>query len=157
MFMMYMVSCMYHALGRNNAKRVFRVLDHCCVFLLIAGTYTPFLLGPLRGVWGWSIFGVIWALAIVGIVFNAIDLSKYQAVSAGVNIAMGWLIVIRFSALAAAIGKTCLYLLIGGGVVYTVGAVLYIIGSKVRYMHSIWHFFVLGGTIMHFLAIYFAL
>jgi len=156
LIILYLVSCLYHALGKNKAKRVFRVIDHCCVFLLIAGTYTPFLLVSLRGPWGWTIFGIIWALAIIGIVFNAIDVERYQALSAVVNILMGWMIAIRFKALASVIGQTGLMFLIVGGVVYTIGALLYAFGHKVRYMHSIWHFFVLGGSICHFFAIYIA-
>ena len=156
LIILYLVSCLYHALAKNKAKKVFRVIDHCCVFLLIAGTYTPFLLVSLRGAWGWTIFGIIWALAIVGIVFNAIDVEKYQALSAVVNILMGWMIAIRFRSLASVIGKTGLIFLIVGGVVYTIGAILYAFGHKVRYVHSIWHFFVLGGSICHFFAIYIA-
>ena len=154
LIILYLVSCLYHALAKNKAKKVFRVLDHCCVFLLIAGTYTPFLLVSLRGAWGWTIFGVIWALAIVGIVFNAIDVDRYQGLSAVVNILMGWMIAIRFRSLAAVIGHTGLVFLIVGGVVYTLGAILYAFGHRVRYVHSIWHFFVLGGSICHFFAIY---
>jgi hemolysin III len=156
LIILYLTSCLYHALAKNKAKQVFRVLDHCCVFLLIAGTYTPFLLVSLRGPWGWTIFGIIWALAITGIVFNAIDVDKYQAVSAIVNILMGWMIAMRFHALTQVIGRTGLIFLIVGGVVYTVGAILYAFGHKVRYVHSIWHFFVLGGSICHFFAIYIA-
>lgn len=153
---LYCISTIYHALARNKAKRVFRVIDHCSVFLLIAGTYTPFLLVSLRDAGGWVIFGIIWGLAVIGIVFNAIDVDKYETLSAVINVLMGWAIVFRIGSLYDSIGTTGLVFLIVGGGVYTIGAVLYALGDKIKYMHSVWHFFVLGGSICHFFSIYLA-
>jgi hemolysin III len=124
------------------------------VFLLIAGTYTPFTLVSLRGSRGWTIFGIIWGLTVLGIIFNAINVDKYEKVSAIINVLMGWLVVISFRSLAVAVSPRGVLLLLIGGLVYTVGAVFYGLGKRIRYMHSIWHFFVLGGTICHFFAVY---
>lgn len=154
LFLLYMMSTMYHALKRNNAKRVFRVFDHCTIFLLIAGTYIPVVLVAIGGVIGWVYFGVIVVSAIVGMVFNAIDVEKYERISLFCYIFMGWVIVFGFKALMESMNKGGIALLVTGGVVYTVGAVLYRLGDNRRYFHSIWHFFVLGGSILHFFAIY---
>ena len=154
MIMLYCMSTIYHALPIGDAKRVFRVIDHCSVFLLIAGTYTPYALVSLKGALGWTVFGVIWGLTAVGIVFNAIDVDKFETVSALINLAMGWMVVFTSRYLAASIGSLGMKLLIVGGVVYSLGAIFYGIGHKVRYTHSIFHFFVLGGSILHFFSIY---
>lgn len=154
LFLLYMMSTMYHALARNNAKRVFRVFDHCTIFLLIAGTYIPIVLVSIGGVLGWIYFGVIVASSVVGIVFNAIDVEKYEKISLFCYIFMGWVIVFGFKALTEAMDRNGIVLLVAGGVVYTLGAVLYKIGDNKRYFHSIWHFFVMGGSILHFLTIY---
>ena len=156
MIFLYCMSTLYHSITARKAKYVLRVIDHCSVFLLIAGTYTPFLLVSLHGWIGWTLFGIIWGLTAVGCVFNAINVDKYEKASALINVAMGWLVVISFRTLVNNVSRTGIILLIVGGVVYTVGAVIYRIGDNVRYMHSIWHFFVLGGTICHFFAIYLA-
>ncbi|MGN0244314.1 MAG: hemolysin III family protein [Lachnospiraceae bacterium] len=154
LLVLYLVSTIYHALRVNNGKRVFRILDHCSIFLLIAGTYTPFALLVLPPAWGWTIFGIIWAAAIVGIVFNAIDVQRYARFSMTCYLLMGWLIIIAFKVLYQNLAWNAVILLIAGGVVYSIGAILYGIGSKKRYIHSIWHFFVIGGSILHFFAIY---
>lgn len=154
LFLLYMMSTMYHALKRNNAKRVFRVFDHCTIFLLIAGTYIPVVLVAIGGAIGWIYFGVIVASAIVGIVFNAIDVEKYEKISLFCYIFMGWVIVFGFKALMENVDKNGIILLVLGGVVYTVGAIIYKLGDNRRYFHSIWHFFVLGGSILHFFTIY---
>lgn len=151
---LYLNSTIYHALKPNTAKRVFRVLDHCSVFLLIAGTYTPYTLVTLRGVWGWTLFGVIWGIAILGIIFNAIDVDKYQKVSAFLNIAMGWAVVVAFKPMLDALPIGAIVYLVAGGLAYSLGAILYAKGDNVRYMHSIWHFFVLAGSILHFFSIF---
>lgn len=155
MIILYSMSCIYHALKPNNAKRVMRVFDHCTIFLLIAGTYTPFTLISLRGSVGWTLFGVIWATAIFGIVLNAIDMERFKVISMICYLAMGWAIIFTFKPLYASVDADGIKLLVAGGIAYTVGAVVYGIGSKVKYMHSIWHFFVLAGTILHFLTVYF--
>jgi hemolysin III len=154
LFLLYFMSTMYHALKRNNAKRLFRIFDHCTIFLLIAGTYIPIVLVGIGGVVGWIYFGVIVAAAIVGIVFNAIDVEKYEKVSMFCYILMGWVIVFGFKPLMQSIPMEGIKMLVAGGVVYTLGAVLYRMGDNRRYFHSIWHFFVLGGSVFHFFTIY---
>lgn len=155
--LLYLMSCLYHALKVNKAKRVFRVIDHCTIFLLIAGTYTPFTLVAIRQVspWlGWTIFGVIWAVAITGIVLNAVNLKKFSRISVACYLLMGWMVVLAFRPMQKAIAPSGIALLIWGGVVYSLGAILYGIGAKKRYFHSIFHFFCLAGTILHFFSIY---
>lgn len=154
MIMLYCMSTLYHALPQGKAKRVFRVIDHCSVFLLIAGTYTPYALVSLKGALGWTVFGVIWGLTALGIVFNAINVDRYEKVSGIINLVMGWLIVFTAGKLTPAIGSLGLKLLLAGGIIYSIGAVLYSIGSRVRYVHSVFHFFVLGGSIMFFFSIF---
>ena len=148
------MSCIYHALKPNKAKRVFRVFDHCSVFLLIAGTYAPYTLVSLSGATGWVLFGIIWASAILGITLNAIDLEKFSKVSVACYLAMGWAVIFAFRPLMASLAFPGLMLLVAGGVAYSLGVILYAIGSKKRYMHSVWHFFVLAGSILHFFSIY---
>lgn len=152
---LYLMSTIYHSLAINNGKRVFRVLDHCSIFLLIAGTYTPYSLLCLKGWVGWSIFAVVWIAAIVGIILNSIDLKKYKIFSMICYLLMGWVIVLAFKPLMDALMLKGLILLIAGGIAYSVGAIIYAIGGKRKYFHSIWHFFVLIGSILHFLSIYF--
>lgn len=154
MILLYTMSTIYHALKRNMAKRVFRVFDHCTIFLLIAGTYIPIVLVGIGGAWGWTFFGVVVAAAILGIIFNAIDVERFKVFSMICYIAMGWVIVIGFKPLMDSIAKEGIILLIVGGVVYTIGAVIYGVGKKAKYLHSLWHFFVLGGSVLHFLMIY---
>ncbi|MDE7431745.1 MAG: hemolysin III family protein [Lachnospiraceae bacterium] len=154
LIILYSMSCIYHGLKPNNAKRLMRIFDHCTIFLLIAGSYTPFTLVSLRSTVGWPLFGVIWGAAIIGIVLNAVDMEKFKVVSMICYLAMGWAIIFTFKPLMAVIPKGGIWLLLAGGISYTVGAVIYGVGSKVKYMHSIWHFFVLGGSIPHFLCIY---
>ena len=154
MLLLYLMSCLYHALKVNKAKRVFRVIDHCTIFLLIAGTYTPFTLVTLRDTVGWWLFGSVWAIAILGITLNAIDLKKFSKISVACYLLMGWAILMAFRPLSENLVPGGISLLVWGGVVYTVGAILYGIGSKVKYFHSVFHFFCLGGTVLHFLAIY---
>lgn len=154
MLLLYLMSCLYHALKVNKAKRVFRVIDHCTIFLLIAGTYTPFTLVTLRDSVGWWLFGTVWGIAILGITLNAIDLKKFSKISVACYLLMGWAILSEIEPLRANLASGGIALLVWGGVVYTVGAILYGIGSKVKYFHSIFHFFCLGGSVLHFLAIY---
>lgn len=158
MIILYTMSSLYHGLRKGTAKKVFQVIDHCSIFLLIAGTYTPYTIGALRkfkpGL-AWGIFGVIWAVAIIGIVLNAIDLKKYKVFSMICYIAMGWCILIAIRPMIQYFHPNCLILLYAGGIPYTVGAVLYALGKKkkIRYMHSIFHLFVLAGSILHFFSI----
>ncbi|MEG2481588.1 MAG: hemolysin III family protein, partial [Clostridia bacterium] len=154
LILLYTVSTLYHALKINKAKRVFRVLDHCTIFLLIAGTYTPYTLVTLQGSVGWLLFTVIWAAAALGVTLNAVNLRKYAVVSVFCYLAMGWAIVFAIRPLSAAMAPAGVTLLIWGGIAYTVGAILYAIGSKRKYFHSIFHFFCLIGSMLHFLSIY---
>lgn len=153
LIILYTMSCLYHSFKVNNAKRVFRIIDHCSIFLLIAGTYTPYTLVSLNGGLGWSMFGLIWGCAIVGIVLNAIDLNKYRILSMILYIAMGWAVVFTFKPLVNVIEIGGIYLLLAGGIIYTIGAIFYGLGKKRKYMHSVFHFFVLAGSILHFFSI----
>lgn len=157
MIILYTMSSIYHGLSPNlKAKKVFQVLDHCSIFLLIAGSYTPFALCSIRendAVAGWVIFGVIWSLAILGIVLNSIDIKKYKVFSMICYLAMGWCIIVKASLLPQVLGPTGLTLLVSGGIVYTIGAIFYGFGKKCKYMHSIFHLFILGGSLLQFLCI----
>lgn len=153
LIILYTMSCLYHSLKVNNAKRVFRIIDHCSIFLLIAGTYTPLTLVSLNGPIGWTLFGIIWGVSILGIILNAIDLNKYKVISMILYIMMGWAIIFTFPRLLKVIDIAGIYLLVAGGIVYTIGAIFYGVGKKIKYMHSVFHFFVLAGSILHFFAI----
>lgn len=152
---LYLMSCLYHSLFPNNAKRIFRIIDHCSIFLLIAGTYTPFCLLVLPLNVGWWIFGFVWACAVVGIVLNALDLKKFKKLSMFLYLMMGWCIIFTFKSLLDNMSLFGMLLLLLGGVIYTVGAVLYGVGKKKRYMHSIFHLFCIVASACFFFAIYF--
>lgn len=154
-FLLYLMSCLYHALKPNAAKKVFRVFDHCSIFLLIAGSYTPFLLLTVGGTKGLVMLTTIWTAAILGIIFNSIDLEKFNKISFVLYIVMGWMVVFSFDKVMKSLSTLSFTLLLVGGIVYTVGAVLYLAGNKIKYMHSIWHFFVLAGSIFQFFPIFF--
>ena len=157
MLVLYAISSIYHGLPRTLfGKRVLQVLDHCSIFVLIAGTYTPIALCTLRTyspALGWTLFGLIWALAAVGITFNAIDLKKYDKFSMVCYLLMGWAIVVRIDLIYRLIGPAGFWLLLAGGLAYTVGAVLYLLGRKRRYAHSAFHVFTVIGSLLHFLCI----
>lgn len=157
MLVLYAISSIYHGLPRTLfGKRVLQVLDHCSIFVLIAGTYTPIALCTLRTyspALGWTLFGLIWALAAVGITFNAIDLKKYDKFSMACYLLMGWAIVVRIDLIYRLIGPAGFWLLLAGGLAYTVGAVLYLLGRKRRYAHSAFHVFTVIGSLLHFLCI----
>lgn len=152
---LYVMSCLYHSLKPNNAKRIFRIFDHCSIFLLIAGTYTPLVLLVLPAKTGWIIFGIVWALAIIGIVLNSIDLKKFRIVSMILYISMGWCILFSFKSLWNNMNHFGIFLLLLGGIIYTVGAILYGVGKKKQYMHSIFHIFCVIASACFFFAIYF--
>ncbi len=151
LFALYLASTLYHACPNRRVKGVLQVLDHCSIFLLIAGTYTPYTLITLRGALGWSLFAVVWGAAIVGVVLNAIDVQKYSRISMVCYVAMGWVVVLAIRPLMASLAWNGLVLLALGGVFYTVGIVFYVIRRS--YMHSIWHLFVLAGSVCHYLSI----
>lgn len=154
LIILYTMSTLYHSLKVNNAKRVFRIIDHCSIYLLIAGTYTPFTLVSLKGAIGWVMFGIIWGAAILGIVFNSIDIKKYKVFSMILYLVMGWTIIFAFKPLIKVVETSGIILLVLGGVLYTVGAIFYGIGKNKKYMHSVFHVFVLAGSILHFFSIY---
>jgi len=152
LILLYLASTLYHGIQHPGAKHVFQILDHSSIFLLIAGTYTPFLLVNLRGPWGWTLFGIIWALAVVGIVFKAVFIGKWKKLSTLAYVAMGWLVVVALKPMLAVIPKPGLAWLAAGGLAYTGGVVFYA-WKSVKFMHMIWHLFVLAGSICHFFAI----
>lgn len=152
---LYSMSTIYHGLPVCSGKKVMRVIDHCSVFLLIAGTYTPLTLVTLRGALGWTLFGIVWAAAALGITLNAVDLKKFSKFSMVCYIAMGWAIVLAAVPMIHRMAAGGLILLMAGGLFYTVGAGLYLIGKRHKYIHSVWHFFVLAGSILHYFSILF--
>jgi hemolysin III len=154
LILLYLASTLYHSIRHSRAKRVFRILDHVSIFLLIAGTYTPFLLVDLRGGWGWTLFGMIWGLAVVGIVFKAVFIGRFKKLSIAVYVLMGWMILVAIKPLLAAVPMPGLCWLVLGGLFYTGGIVFYAWRS-VRFSHMIWHLFVLCGSVCHFFAILF--
>ncbi len=157
MIILYTMSSIYHGLNpKRKAKKVFQVLDHCSIYLLIAGSYTPFALCTLREystALGWTIFGVIWFVAILGIVLNSIDIKKFRVFSMICYLVMGWCIVFKINLLPQLLGTAGFVLLLLGGLAYTVGAILYGLGKKHKYMHSIFHLFILLGSLLQFFTI----
>jgi hemolysin III len=149
---LYAASTLYHALPRNRAKRVFRVIDHSAIFLLIAGTYTPFALGALRGSLGWTLFGVIWGLAVLGITLKSVAGIRYPWLSTALYLAMGWLALTAIRPLWIHVPVAGWLWLIAGGLAYTAGIAFYA-AERVRYGHFVWHLFVLLGTVCHFFAV----
>ncbi len=156
MITLYTMSSVYHGLHAPMAKKVMQVLDHCTIYFLIGGTYTPILLcciRPAHPVWAWTLFGIVWGLAAMATVFTAIDLKKYNVLSMICYIGMGWCIVLAAKVAIETIPTAGLLWLLAGGIAYTVGAVLYGLGKKHRYMHSIFHLFVVVGSILQFVCI----
>lgn len=152
LLVLYSASTLYHALPGPRAKRVFRVLDHAAIYLLIAGTYTPFALGALRGGWGWSLLAAVWTLATIGIVLKATSSRRLARLSTAVYLLMGWLIVIALRPLVEKIGLGGLGWLLAGGLAYTAG-VIFFAWERLRYGHMVWHLFVLAGSVFHFIAV----
>jgi hemolysin III len=156
MIIMFLMSCLYHALSPNlKAKKVLRVIDHCDIYAFIAGSYTPFCISLIGGLEGWRLFGIIWSCAILGIIINAINIEKFKKLSLALYLIMGWMIIISFNSLYNAIQTPGLILLLTGGIIYTIGAILYVIGHKIKYMHSVFHIFVLAGCILQSFSIIF--
>ena len=156
MIVLYTMSSVYHGLHDGMAKRVMQVLDHCTIYLLIAGTYTPILLSAMRPIdpgTSWILLGTVWALAALGITLTAIDLKKYAVFSMICYLGIGWCIVLKIGLLIQAVGWGGFWLILMGGVCYTVGAVLYGLGRTQKYMHSVFHLFVIAGSVLHLLAI----
>ena len=158
LIVLYTISSVYHGLPRNTGKKVLQVIDHCAVYLLIAGTYTPILFTAVRSVspiWCWVLFAIVWGLTAMATVFTAIDLKKYAVFSMICYIGMGWCIVLAGKTIIEALPLPGLLWLLAGGISYTIGAVLYGVGKKHRYMHSVFHLFVVAGSIMQFICIVF--
>lgn len=157
MILLYTISSIYHGLSpKRFSKRVFQVLDHCSIFLLIAGSYTPVSLCTIRSyntAWGWIIFGVVWGAAALGITLNSIDLKSTKVFSMISYLLMGWCIVVRFDILLKTISQTGIILLVAGGIAYTIGTIFYGLGKKKKYFHSIFHLFIFAGSLLQFLAI----
>jgi hemolysin III len=150
--LLYAASMLYHALPAGRLKRFFQAADHSAIFLLIAGTYTPFMLGALRGPWGWSLFGTIWGLALLGLFAECAGFRRIRSFSVGIYLTMGWLVVIAIVPILAHVQFNGLLLIVAGGLAYTTGLAFYSINS-IRYFHAIWHFFVIVGTTFHFFAV----
>lgn len=156
MILLYTMSSIYHGLNDGMGKRVLQVLDHCTIYVLIAGTYTPLLLSAMRPIdpaSSWALLAVVWGLAAIAITLTAIDLHHFRVISMVLYIGMGWTIVFRLPLLMQAVGPAGFGLILAGGLCYTVGAILYGLGKKMRYMHSIFHLFVLAGSVCHALAV----
>jgi hemolysin III len=152
--LLYLASTLYHAIPYPRPKRVLRVLDHSAIYLLIAGTYTPFTLVTLRGVWGWVLFGLVWGLAVLGIITTTAAMDRLKILSIVLYVAMGWLVAIAAKPLIASLSRGGLTLIISGGIVYTSGLLFYA-WRRLPYHHTIWHLFVLAGSLLHFFAVLF--
>ncbi len=153
MILLYTMSTLYHSIPDNNAKRIFRIIDHCSIFLLIAGSYTPYTLIALEKPLGYYLFAIIWIVSIIGIVLNAINLKKFKVISFIGYLVLGWIIIFAFKPLYNSISLGGILLLLSGGIVYSLGAIFYAFGRKVKYFHSIFHLFVLAGSILQFFSI----
>jgi hemolysin III len=153
MILLYLASALYHAWPIGKVKRRLRIIEHSAIFILIAGTYTPLTLGILRGAVGWTLLGIIWGLAIAGVVLKAVYKTAHPILSTGLYLLMGWLIVLAVKPLYASMSSTGLFLLIAGGLSYTVGVGFFATDSRLRYGHLIWHLFVIAGTMCHYFLI----
>ena len=151
---LYFTSTLYHALPTGKAKRVFRIIEHSAIFLLIAGTYTPFTLGVLRGAWGWTLFGLIWGIAAIGVVLKMYYQAAHMRLSTGLYLAMGWVILIAADPLFDRVPTEGVLWLLAGGLSYSAGVFFFAIDSRLRYGHLIWHLFVIAGTLCHYFAVY---
>jgi len=156
LILMYLISTLYHALAPIGAKKIFAILDHCSVYIFVAGTYTPFCLGAFHGTQGWVLFGIIWALAIIGVILYAVYGSHMRIASAVTYFFMGWMIIVAIKPVSAALPSLSLLFLVLGGVVYTLGIFFYAMKSM-KWFHSIWHLFVIAGSILHFFAVFFSI
>lgn len=151
--MLYGASTVYHSFQTPRLKEIFRVVDHACIYLLIAGTYTPFTLTYLRGGWGWTLFGLVWGLAFVGLLYKIFFIDRSEAISLALYIMMGWSILIAAKPTFERLPGPCLFLMVLGGLFYTGGVYFYAKDHKVPYFHAVWHLFVLAGSISHYFAI----
>ena len=150
--LLYLTSTLFHALPESRAKRIFQILDHSAIYFLIAGTYTPFTLGVLRGTWGWTLFTIVWGLAVIGTVLKAFGGIRYNTASTIVYLAMGWLVLIAAGHVWAVVPTWGIFWLLAGGIAYTAGAVFFL-AERIKYFHFVWHLFVVAGTACHFVAV----
>lgn len=153
MMILYISSTLYHAFPQSRTKRVFQIFDHGAIFLLIAGTYTPFTLSVLQGVWGWTLFGIVWSLAIVGVVIKSVGGPGTGRLSTGLYLGMGWMAILAVKPLWNSLPGWGIFWLLGGGLMYTTGVIFFIYDHRIRYHHFVWHLFVLAGTVCHVVAI----
>ena len=149
---LYLASTLYHAIQNPKVKRVLKIVDHCSIYLLIAGSYTPFTLVSLRGGWGWTLFGIVWGLAILGILFKVFHTGKYEFVSTMLYLAMGWLVIIAVKPLFSVISLVGFMWILAGGLSYSFGVIFYAF-DRILFFHTVWHLFVLAGSICHFFAV----
>jgi hemolysin III len=154
MLLLYSGSTLYHGLPNGRAKRVFRVLEHSAIYILIAGSYSPFTLGVLRGPWGWTLFGIVWALAATGVLLKTLGNSSHPIVSTVLYVAMGWLVVVAAGPMLARVPTAGLLWLLAGGLSYTLGVAFYATDRWLHFGHAVWHLFVLAGTACHGVAVY---
>ena len=153
MVLLYLTSTLYHALPAGRAKRVFLKLDHGAIYVFIAGSYTPFVLGALVGPWGWTLFGLVWSFAALGVTLKAFDRLSHPWMSTGLYLAMGWLVVIVAVPLFDHVALPGIALLAAGGIAYTAGVAFFMLDSRIRYAHAVWHGFVVAGTGCHVFAV----
>lgn len=152
LIILYTASTLYHSIQIPQARPVLRIIDHASIFLLIAGTYTPFLLTALRGPLGWWLLGIVWGIALLGIVFKVFFIGRWEVISTLAYVGMGWLCMVAFKQMLAVVPPAGVAWLVAGGIVYTVGVIFYAL-QRVPYSHTIWHLFVLGGSVCHFFAV----
>ncbi len=152
MMLLYLVSTLYHALPAGRAKHWFNRLDHAAIYVFIAGSYMPWLLGALRGPWGWSLFGVVWSAAALGVAAKLFNRLRHPFWSTGLYVAMGWVAVVAIVPLVERVPGAGLAWLVAGGVAYTLGAVVFLLDNRIRYAHFVWHLFVIAGSACHFCA-----
>ena len=150
--LMYSASTLFHSIPLPRTKQVLRVIDHCCIYILIAGSYTPFTLVTLHGPWGWSLFALVWGLAAVGIVFKIFTTGRFEKLSLAIYLGMGWCALVAVKPLMATLPTGGLWLLLAGGLAYSFGVIFYI-WERLPYHHAIWHGFVLAGSVLHYFAI----
>lgn len=149
---LYLASTIYHLSRRDSLRELLRIVDHACIYLLIAGTYTPFTLVTLRGGWGWTLFGLVWGLALVGILCKLFWTGRFEIASTVIYVLMGWLALIAIGPILKQFPAGCLFWVVTGGMVYTVGVLFYVLDRR-PYLHTVWHLFVLGGSVCHYVAV----
>lgn len=154
LILLYIMSTLYHSIQEPKVKHVFRVFDHSCIYLLIAGSYTPFTLVTLRGGWGWTLFGVTWGLALCGVVFKIFFTKRFNFLSTMMYIALGWSVLIAIKPVLENVPPGGVFWLVSGGLLYTFGTIFYL-WRRIPYHHAIWHVFVMGGSFCHFLAVFY--